>query len=375
MSKKPELHFDYDEIQFEAHQRAFTIAKVTQIDLLNDIQKSLEDAFVEGQSYSEWVKELKPTLEKAGWLGKNVEVTNPKTGEKKMIEVGASRLKKIFYTNARTAYAQSEARAGYKLPLSQFIRYVAILDNRTRAEHRALHGKIAHRDDAFWKRNYPPNGWNCRCSVEFISKDEMDEQGWSEMSEAEKRLNFAQKDWDYDTRNLSANDENLLLIIKNKIEKYAKNPPAREALENIRERVKEGRRAWEATRELQKAKKQTILPLCKVPDDLKEFFKNKAENFEMGANELQKHLDKHKDITLFDYALAPFLLNDSKLEIWQDEKPRNPNKYLFINKLGSWYRMSIKNLSEKNEFLFESLIKSSDKNTLTSNKVKVWERK
>ena len=95
----------------------------------------------------------------------------------------------------------------------------------------------------------------------------------------------------------------------------------------------------------------------------------------MGANELQKHLNKHKEITLFDYALAPFLLNDSKLEIWQDEKPNNPNKYLFISKLGSWYRMSVKNLSEKNEFFFESLIKSSDKNTLTNNKVKVWERK
>lgn len=93
MSKKGELHFDYDEIKFEAHQRAFTVAKVTQIDLLSDIQTSLENAFVEGQSFEKWKKELKPTLQKHGWLGKVV-VQNPDTKEQKEIFVGASRLKK-----------------------------------------------------------------------------------------------------------------------------------------------------------------------------------------------------------------------------------------------------------------------------------------
>ena len=225
--------------------KAFTVAKVTQIDLLSDIQTSLENAFVEGQSYESWVKELKPTLQKAGWLGKNVEVINPKTNEKKMIEVGARRLKTIFYTNARTAYAQSEARAGYKLPLSEYIRYVAILDNRTRHTHAQMHGKIAHRKDKFWEKNYPPNGWNCRCAVEFISKDEMIGQGFKEMSEIEKTLNFAEKDWDYDTRNLEKNDNGLQLIIENKLKKYVKNQPAREALELLREQVKENRSMYE----------------------------------------------------------------------------------------------------------------------------------
>ena len=232
MSKKPELHFDYDEIKFEAHQRAFTIAKITQIDLLADIQTSLENAFVEGQSFEKWKKELKPTLQKHGWLGKVV-VQNPSTKEQKEIFVGASRLKKIFYTNARTAYAQSEARAGYKLPLSEYIRYVAILDNRTRHTHAQMHGKIAHRKDKFWEKNYPPNGWNCRCAVEFISKDEMDEQGFKEMSVIEKTLNFAEMDWDYDTRNLQANyADDLLRIVRNKIKKYqiVKNAAALEAL-------------------------------------------------------------------------------------------------------------------------------------------------
>ena len=141
MSKKSELHFDYDEIKFEAHQRAFTVAKVKQIDLLSDIQASLENAFVEGHSYQSWVKELKPTLQKHGWFGKSVEVINPKTNEKKSIEVGSTRLKKIFYTNTRTAYAQSRARA-QEQSSDEYLRYVAILDSRTRHTHAALHGLI-----------------------------------------------------------------------------------------------------------------------------------------------------------------------------------------------------------------------------------------
>lgn len=373
MSKKPELHFDYDEIKFEAHQRAFTIAKITQIDLLSDIQTSLENAFVEGQSYQSWVKELKPTLQKHGWFGKSVEVINPKTNEKKSIEVGASRLKKIFYTNARTAYAQSEARAGYKLPLSEYIRYVAILDNRTRHTHAQMHGKIAHRKDKFWEKNYPPNGYNCRCAVEFISKDEMIEQGFKEMSEIEKTLNFAEKDWDYDTRNLEKNDNGLQLIIENKLKKYVKNPIAKQELLKTMHLMQEGRKAWAVVNELKKAKKDITKALCAVPKDLQGFFNTKAPALQMSSEQLKKHLDKHDYIKLFDYALAPYLLNNSTLEVWQDENPQNPNKYLLISKFGVWYRMSVKNLNEENEFFFENLLKG-EKEKLTHNKKRLWSR-
>ena len=372
MAKKPELHFDYDEIQFEAHQRAFTVAKVTQIDLLAEIQASLENAFVEGQGYNEWIKELKPTLQKAGWLGKSVEVTNPKTGEKKMIEVGSSRLKRIFYTNARTAYAQSEARAGYKLPLSEYIRYVAILDNRTRVEHRAFHGKIAHRDDAFWKKNYPPNGWNCRCSVEFISKDEMEEQGWNEMSEAEKTLNFAHKDWDYDTRNLSSNDENLLLIIKNKIEKYAKNPPAMQALEKVRKEIIEQRKRYEAIKELwakNASAKDEFVNLGKISEflsqktSLKEELRLYWQTMEDHRNPNITRVGTHENIKPFEYSLIPFMLEKSFiLGIYQDAHlgKKNKDTYIIASKLKRTFRLTLR--KESGYINVSSLV--SDENAL-----------
>ena len=374
VAKKPELHFDYDEIKFESHQRAFTVAKVTQIELLAEIQESLENAFVEGQSYQTWLKNLKPTLEKRGWLGAT-SVTNPKTCETKDIFVGARRLKTIFYTNARTAYAQSEARAGYELPLSQYIRYVAIMDNRVRPEHAALHGKIAHRDDKFWATNYPPNGWNCRCAVEFVSKDEMDAHGWAEMSDIEKRLNFAEDDWAYDTRNLVKGDEDLQNVLKNKIESLAKNASATAALEMLRKQLNAGRESWEVVKELKKAKNQKVLSLCEVPRDLGEFLGNGAKSFEMGANELKAHLNKHKEVSAFDYALAPYFLNSDSLEVWQDETPKNPAKFLAVSKFGMWYMMSFKNLQDEKRLFFENLIHSNSKENLTKNKKKIWSRK
>lgn len=366
MSKKLELHFDYDEIKFEAHQRAFTVAKVTQIDLLSDIQTSLENAFVEGQSYQSWVKELKPTLQKHGWLGKVV-VQNPDTKDQKEIFVGASRLKKIFYTNTRTAYQQSRARA-QEQSSDEYLRYVCILDSRTRHTHAALHGLILKKKDPFWEKNYPPNGWNCRCAVEFISKDEMIEQGFKEMSEIEKTLNFAEKDWDYDTRNLEKNDNGLQLIIENKLKKYVKNQSAREALELLREQVKENRSMYERIKgfynevkalssdEREKRRKESIF-IAKTDKRLREKLGTSAEVVRLSVNTLSTHF-KHEaeGITPFDYALIRHILSDENANIEKGNKDRH---IVYFSKYGVNYKAVLKTTdknADKDEVYLVSLI-------------------
>lgn len=52
-----------------------------------------------------------------------------------------------------------------------FLMYNAIIDDATRDEHAALNGIIRHINDSFWDEFFPPNGYNCRCSV-----DQLDEQ-------------------------------------------------------------------------------------------------------------------------------------------------------------------------------------------------------
>ena len=389
MSKKPELSFDYDEIKFEAHQRAFTVAKVTQIDLLSDIQTSLENAFVEGQSYQSWVKELKPTLQKHGWFGKSVEVINPKTNEKKSIEVGATRLKKIFYTNTRTAYAQSRARA-QEQSSDEYLRYVAILDSRTRHTHAQMHGLILKKKDPFWEKNYPPNGWNCRCRVDSYSKDDLDEFGFKESSPAQK-LNIAEKDWDYDTRNLEKNDNALQLIIENKLKRLAKNQSAVNALNTLKAEIKAKRQRYEAIRELwnkQNANPNDFVKVGEVGEFFKNTLKQKGKDFKgndliLTYETIEKHRKDeiqsghtHKEIGAYEYSLTPYLLDElAILGIFQDKNLGQKNKDLYITatKLGAMYRFTLKqegasakilslmNNSQTGENYLEKLIKNKNK--------------
>lgn len=372
MAKKPELHFDYDEIKFEAHQRAFTVAKVTQIELLSEIQESLENAFVEGQSFQTWMKELKPTLQKRGWLGA-VEVTNPKTGETKDIFVGARRLKTIFYTNARTAYAQSEARTGYELPISQYIRYVAIMDNRVRPEHAALHGKIAHRDDKFWATNYPPNGWNCRCAVEFVSKDEMDEHGWAEMSDIEKKLNFAEDDWAYDTRNLKGNDNYLQQIIEEKLTKLAKNKNASLALNALKDEIAAQKQRYKDICELWAKTQGTdsdIVKMGKVSEFIKDILKEKgyplnADEVVLSWNTINAHrvggsgrANIHSEIDAFEYSLIPFMFEKGAvLGIFKDASGTDKEISLIVSKLNFQFRLALR---DKGDFIKISSLTSNE---------------
>jgi SPP1 gp7 family putative phage head morphogenesis protein len=48
------------------------------------------------------------------------------------------------------------------------LRYSTVNDGRVRPAHQVLEGVIRPLQDPFWDSHYPPNGWNCRCSVTQI---------------------------------------------------------------------------------------------------------------------------------------------------------------------------------------------------------------
>ncbi len=45
------------------------------------------------------------------------------------------------------------------------LQYRTVGDSRVREEHKLLDGVVKGIYSSFWKTYYPPNGWNCRCSV------------------------------------------------------------------------------------------------------------------------------------------------------------------------------------------------------------------
>ncbi len=76
----------------------------------------------------------------------------------------------IFQTNLRTATAAGRweqiSRVKDRRP---WLRYVAVMDERTRPLHAAWHNTVLSADDPWWDTHFPPNGWNCRCTVQALS--------------------------------------------------------------------------------------------------------------------------------------------------------------------------------------------------------------
>ncbi len=187
--------FDYKEMMHEAHHTAFTVAKITNVDLLSDVHVSLQSAFKEGKPFKQWKDELTPTLEKYGWLG-NVTAINPDTGEVKDIYVGSRRLKNIYTTNMRTAYD----RISYKNLMdgdTEYWRYVSLLEgSNRRLKHKKMHGIILPRTHPFWAKNKPRCAWGCQCHVDGYTKEELEAKGWK-VSEG-NFSDIADEDWAYD---------------------------------------------------------------------------------------------------------------------------------------------------------------------------------
>ena len=81
----------------------------------------------------------------------------------------------IHRTQTAVAYTAGRV-AATAIPEIQSIlwgyEYVTVGDDRVRPSHEALEGVRMAKDDPFWNRFRPPNGFNCRCDVIEIFVDE-----------------------------------------------------------------------------------------------------------------------------------------------------------------------------------------------------------
>lgn len=359
--KKPELSFNYDELMHEAHLKAFTIAKVTKLDLLSDMQDSLIKAQSEGKSFETWKKEITPTLAQKGWLGK-VEVTNEKTGEIKQINVNHTRLQRIYNTNMRTANAQGRAKAQYALEGEIYLRYIALQDGLTRPSHLRMHGVTLKREDKFWERNYPPNGWNCRCVVRAYSKSECERQGFT-ISQTPP-LPIASKDWSYDKRGLNK-DESLDSVLETKLEKFKKNPNKEyfvKSLNDTKADIAQVKQNYQAIKNLKQENlngevDRKFIPLAKTTQTLKNLLKTEAKEIYLSGWTLRTHTH-HTNVEELDYSLLPFLIRDTNV---YKVKESGENHIVYFSKFGSYYKAVFKVTQNKEEIFLVSLSKGSKK--------------
>lgn len=178
-AKETKPSFDWRDIAPEEHAFAFTVAKSTGYDILDDMKAAVGAAIEKRQPFEEFQKNIIWTLHEKGWWGKALEI-DPETGEEKLVQLGSTRrLRTIYWANTATAHAAGEwERTERNKSFLPFIVYVLSTAERKRPEHERWVGIVAPVDDPIWKRLFPPNGWGCKCRTRQITRREALSLGW-----------------------------------------------------------------------------------------------------------------------------------------------------------------------------------------------------
>ncbi|EPL3010594.1 phage minor head protein [Acinetobacter baumannii] len=170
------IGWDWHETLDNAHSKAFTVAKIARMDLLQDIRQSLIAAMEKGQTLEQWKASITPTLQEKGWWGKKT-VINPE-GREQEVQLGSPRrLRTIYDTNIQSAFAAGR----YKAMLAgaetrPFWEWRHITISNPRKQHVALNGRLFRFDDPFWNVAYPPSEWGCKCRVIARSAREVEDK-------------------------------------------------------------------------------------------------------------------------------------------------------------------------------------------------------
>lgn len=148
----------------DQHAIGFMVAGASTADLVAELRAAVDKGIAEGTTQAEFRRDFDAIVARHGWS------YNGSPGWRSRV---------IFQTNLRTAYAAGKWQQAEALKETRpFLRYSAVMDQRTRPLHRDWHGTILPVGDEWWRTHYPPNGWNCRCTVLSLSQRDLDRRGW-----------------------------------------------------------------------------------------------------------------------------------------------------------------------------------------------------
>ncbi len=164
-SKIPITDTELSFVQMQARSRAFAVVGVTRMEIIKTLHQSLEHTLKSGESLDSWRKKARQILKK----------------------YPDYRLNNIARTNLQSTY-NAGRWAQYEAAGIEYLRYLAILDRRTRPSHAALDDKVYPRNHAFWDAYYPPQGYQCRCTTQAETGASIDLKGRKIESEMPKGL-------------------------------------------------------------------------------------------------------------------------------------------------------------------------------------------
>ncbi len=167
--------FDYRDVWREEHAIAFTVAKATELAILQSIRQSVDRALEKGWTFRQFQQELTPILQTEGWWGRK-DAIDPLTGEKETVQLGSPRrLRTIFNTNVRTARAAGQWQRAQRVKKTHpYFVYRLGPSRDHRDQHESWNGVMLPVDHPWWSVHYPPNGWGCKCHIRQITQKEAD---------------------------------------------------------------------------------------------------------------------------------------------------------------------------------------------------------
>ena len=184
-SKGYAFTWDWYDMWQEAHAKAFTVAKIGRMDILQDIRDALQKALDEGTTFQQFKKDLTPTLQAKGWWGR--QMIMDETGAAGEVQLGSPwRLKTIYETNLQIAYGVGRDKEMMENNDDRpYRQWVAVLDRKTRRSHMAMNGKVFRHDDL--PVPFLPCDWGCRCHWRALSEANLTKRNLTVESAKENR--------------------------------------------------------------------------------------------------------------------------------------------------------------------------------------------
>ena len=190
LEKKGVTDKNYREMTASEIAKSYSIARMTDLDMMQSIKDAMVQAAKDGVPYAEFKKNVLNHMQTAGWVhpdgsgGK--QIIDPGTGE---VFGAPRRLETIYRTNMQSAFSAGQYQT-YMANIDNrpYWQYQAVGDSRTRPSHLAMSGVVLRHDDPFWTTFYPPNGYNCRCTVIAYAQRDLDRRGLSVISSNESNL-------------------------------------------------------------------------------------------------------------------------------------------------------------------------------------------
>jgi SPP1 gp7 family putative phage head morphogenesis protein len=145
--------------------------------LMGRLIAAIVDILEEGGGLTEFRDRFDRIVEETGWF--------PKEGADWYTDM-VFRLHTGMAFNAgrwEQALRLEEARPG-----SIFIRLMTAGDHRVRDSHALMHGVVLPVRHPWWQTRWPPNGFNCRCTVQILTARDLTRYGYAVTPEGDPRL-------------------------------------------------------------------------------------------------------------------------------------------------------------------------------------------